>query len=167
MSDENEHVRRHGVRLSEGLLERKESSPALVQKQADMVSDPSLIVRYQLAFTLGYLRDAELPGRLAKIAAKDGADPWVAAAVLNSIGDRAIDLFRLLNEPALRDGAGANALAPRLAEIIGARGFGDEIAGVIEVAAEQKDVAPMMALANALGARLHKARIPLEAEKGQ
>jgi putative membrane-bound dehydrogenase-like protein len=167
MSDENEHVRRHAVQLSEAFVAQKESSPALVKKLAERVSDPSQIVRYQLAFTLGYLRDAELPARLAKIAAKDGEDAWVAAAVLNSIGDRAIDLFRQLNEPALRDGAGAGALTPRLAEIIGARGFGDEIAGVIEVAAEQKDSARMMTLAKSLGAGLHKAGIPLEAEKGQ
>ncbi|MDB5320091.1 MAG: cytochrome c [Phycisphaerales bacterium] len=167
MDDSNEHVRQHAIKLSERFLEAKEAPAALVNKLGEMVLDPSMIVRYQLAFTLGYLRDAERPARLAKLAAKDGGDTSMAAAVLNSAGDRAIDLFRLLNEPALREEAGARELSPRLAEIIGARGFGDEIAGVIEVASDQKDAARMMALARALGAGLHKAGIPLEAEKGQ
>jgi putative heme-binding domain-containing protein len=56
---------------------------------------------------------------------------------------------------------------PRLAETIGARGIGDEIAAVIELAADQKDPARMMSLARALGIGLHRAGIPLEAEKGQ
>lgn len=166
MDDANEHVRVHAIKLSERFLAGKDAPAALVKKLGDMIADPSMIVRYQLAFTLGYVRDGGLSARLAKIAAKDGGDSWVSAAVLNSAGDRAIELFRMLNEPGLRDAAGARALSPRLAEIIGAQGLGDEIAGVIEVAGDQKDDARMMSLARALGVGLHKAGIPLEAEKG-
>jgi putative membrane-bound dehydrogenase-like protein len=166
MKDPDEHVRAHAVKLSESFLTGKFVAPLLIERLDELTGDPSMIVRYQLAFTLGELRDDKLARRLAKIAAKDGSDAWVSAAVLNSAGDRAIELFRMLNEPALRDAAGARALSPRLAEIIGAQGLGDEIAGVIEVAADQKDDARMMLLARALGVGLHRAGIPLEAEKG-
>ena len=102
LSDPNEHVRQHAIKLCDDALQSNHALPALVAKLSAMVEDPSLIVRYQLAFTLGYLHNADLPAHLAKIAARDAADPWVAAAVLNSIGDKAVDLFRMLNAPALR-----------------------------------------------------------------
>ena len=166
MKDVNEHVRRHAVRLSETFLGGTAGPDALVKKLDALADDPSIEVRYQVALTLGLLRDNDLPLRLAKILSGDG-DAWMEAAVLNSIGDRTVELLRLLNEAAWRDSAAARTLSPKLAEMIGGRGFGDEIAAVIEMAQEQKDTGRMMALASALGAGLRKAGIPLEAEKGQ
>ena len=93
MDDANEHVRVHAIKLSERFLEGKVVAAGLVKKLGEMVADPSMIVRYQLAFTLGYLRDGELAARLAKIAAKDGGDGWVAAAVLDEFGGRSGDRF--------------------------------------------------------------------------
>jgi len=167
MKDADEHLREHAVKLCEPFLTRKFVAPLLIGRLDEMTGDPSLLVRYQLAFTLGQLRDDKLATRLARIAARDGGDPWVAAAVMNSIGDKSIDLFRAVMAADVQNGAAVRAIAARLAEIIGARGFGDEIAGVIEVASEQKDVGRMMTLARSLGAGLHRAGIPLEAEKGQ
>jgi len=167
MKDVDERLRAHAVKLSEPFVPAKFVAPLLVERLDALTDDPSLAVRYQLAFTLGELRDGKLASRLARIAARDGTDPWFAAAIMNSIGDKSIDLFRALTAADLRDGAGGRAMAARLAESIGAGAIGDEIAAVIEVASEQKDVGRMMALARSLCAGLHKAGIPLEAEKGQ
>jgi putative membrane-bound dehydrogenase-like protein len=167
LSDASEHVRRHAVRLSERFLIAKEATAVLTDKLAALVDDPSLDVRYQLAFTLGYLPDDRLAGWLVKIYAKDPGDPWIEAAVLNSIGGRAFELFRELYAPAMAGSPASAALGPKLAGMIGAHAVGDEVAAVMETAAAQTDPLRMMLLTRALGAGLHKAGIPIEVEKGQ
>jgi putative membrane-bound dehydrogenase-like protein len=166
LNDPNEHVRRHAVRLSEKFLAAAPAPADLVKKLGELTGDPSLEVRYQLALALGFVRDDQLPRRLANIAAKGPSDPWMQAAILNSIGDRAIDLFKLLNDATSQDSAASAELSTRLAEIIGSRADGADIATVMEIATDQKDTKRMMLLTRALGAGLHKAGMPIEAEKG-
>jgi putative membrane-bound dehydrogenase-like protein len=163
LGDADERVRAHGVRLSETLAR---PTDALKEKLDALVEDPALAVRYQLAFTLGTRPDDHLPRRLATIYAKDAGDPWVEAAVLNAVGARAIELLRLLDSPPWRGTAAAARLSPRLAEIVGARGYGEEIASAIEIAGSQQDALAMMTTARGLGAGLRRNNLPIEAEKG-
>jgi putative heme-binding domain-containing protein len=167
MGDVNEHVRAHAVRLSEKFFGDQDARVTLGKRLDALLDDPSIEVRYQLAFTLGLLRDEQLPGRLAKLLARPDVDAWMEAAVLNSVGEHSLELLRRVNDPAKEQPAALGDVSAKLAEMIASRGFGDEIAAVIELAVQQKSDAAMMRIAAALGAGLHKAGIPLEAEKGQ
>ncbi len=167
MTDVNPHVRQHAIRLSENFLNDPAARSALATQFDVLLADPSIEVRYQLAFTLSLLRDDQLPRRLAKLLAAPDIDTWMQAAVLNSTGDRALDLLRIINDPAHQNTAAAQKVSAQLAELIAQRGIGDEIAAVIELAVQQKTDPAMMQLAGALGTGLHKFGIPLEAEKGQ
>ena len=56
-----------------------------------MVSDPDVLVRYQLAFSLGALAGIQPARSLAALAIRDGADPWSRTAILSSVtGSRAM-----------------------------------------------------------------------------
>jgi putative membrane-bound dehydrogenase-like protein len=165
-SDADEQVRAHALRLCERFL-RDKNVPAVLPARLDaLTTDPSPSVRYQLAFTLGYVSGDKLPSRLATIHAKSPSDPWVEAAVLNAIGHHPADLLKLLDTPDWRSTPTAAALTPKLAEQIGGSARGDEIAAVIELAERQKDDRRMMSLARSLGAGLRRAGLVIEAEKG-
>ncbi|MCI0460149.1 MAG: FG-GAP-like repeat-containing protein [Gemmataceae bacterium] len=87
LSDPHPGVRAHAVRLAEARLRRQQGpwvwgfdSPALVEKE----TDPR--VRLQLAYTLGEWVNHEKAGEmLGRLAQKDGADPYLLAAILSSV----------------------------------------------------------------------------------
>ncbi len=81
LSDRHPAIRRAAIRLSEPLLESDEKLRGAV---LDRVDDPELTVRYQLALSLGNCRDPRAGRALSLLAKKDGADPYVSAAVLSS-----------------------------------------------------------------------------------
>jgi len=115
MSDANEFVRMHAARL----VEQTATDPAnklagLVRmKLMSLADDPSPMVRYQLAFTLGEVAMPERVAALAKIAKRDPADPWIRAAVLSSVRDGAPELFQLLAPD-----AGAAQMGAWIAELV-------------------------------------------------
>src|SRR5205814_1302049 len=80
MSDPNEHLRRHAVRLSEKFLEDQSARNTLIKTFDRLADDPSIEVRYQLLFTLGLTRDGDRPRRIARILSHDGVDSWMEAA---------------------------------------------------------------------------------------
>ncbi|PQO44227.1 PVC-type heme-binding CxxCH protein [Blastopirellula marina] len=82
LADENPRVRQHAIRLSEPLLS---ASPALRQQIALLATDSDPHVRYQLAFTLGAFPEAEKQRPLARLAAKDGENPYFVAAIQSSV----------------------------------------------------------------------------------
>ncbi len=92
LHDPHEQVRRHAVRLSQ----RLSRTPAITESLLRLADDPSIEVRYQLAFTLGTWGDGETDDNatdhrkrvqtLAEIARRDPDNSWIAAAVLCSIG---------------------------------------------------------------------------------
>jgi putative heme-binding domain-containing protein len=159
LNDPDEHLRRHAILLSEKFLQDPAARSKIAEKFDTLLADRSIEVRYQLTLTLSLLRDDQLPRRLAKILAAPDTDSWIKSAALNAIHDRALDLLRLLDP--------GGDLAPQLTQLIAARGIGDEIAALIELAIAQKTDAATMHLAAALATGLQKAGIPLEAEKGQ
>ena len=79
-----------GVREQAVLLagELSQKYPALVQAVVSSSTDADMRVRYNCALVLGSLEGKDVIQSLAKIAAHDGADQWVRAAVLSGIEKR-------------------------------------------------------------------------------
>lgn len=91
LGDSHESVREHAVRLCESFL--KSGSPlesktkptgALENTLLKLVNDPSIRVRYQLAFTLGEWSDPRAGKALVAIAVKDSENSEVQTAVMSS-----------------------------------------------------------------------------------
>ncbi len=98
LDDENPNVRRHAIRLSESRLDFDLRDAVL-----ELVTDDDIEVRYQLAWTLGYLAPPRRTDALAALIRRDSDSRWMRAAVLSSIGDDADDLLiGLLSDPSFR-----------------------------------------------------------------
>jgi len=152
LEDTDERVREHAVRLAEKFVsvapafrlntESSVASPALVSRLVGMTNDPSIQVRYQLAFALGDVRHARRIEALAAIARRDAGDSWVRAAVLSSLAEGTGEMFRLITAPAGSDvatsrnpdAASINSLQPflrELVQVIGAKNQSNEVAAVL------------------------------------
>ena len=124
LHDSEPGVREQALRLADGRLT---ASAALRSAVAALADDPSPRVRFQLAFTLGEADAPELVAALAKVARRDGGDPWTGTAVLSSSrrcaaalpGEGAGD--RRGFHPSCRTPARLQLLS-RLAALVGAEG---------------------------------------------
>jgi putative membrane-bound dehydrogenase-like protein len=164
LSDADERVRQHAVRLAERFLTQKSPAPeALTQKLLSLASDPSAQVRYQLAFTLGDLKDSSKVQALAALLRRDVESSWVQAAVLSSLGDWAGEMFAVMtrDREALGNNGGRDFLR-QLASLIGAGRSTNAVAAVIEFVNGAIEPATAFAVARALGEGLHRAggRLP-------
>lgn len=102
LQDSNPHVRRHAIRLSESSFD----SEAVRNAVLNMVQDEDIEVRYQLAWSLGYVPAPQRTEALAKLAKRDCSSRWMRAAVLSSVGDDADDLLlALLKDDSFRSPA--------------------------------------------------------------
>src|SRR5262249_11756515 len=97
MNDVDAVVRQHAVLLSEKLFPKGDPSPKLAAKFEQLAADPDILVRYQLAFTLGEIKGPSKISPLAKIAKRDLASSWTQAAILSSLAEGAGELFVLLS----------------------------------------------------------------------
>lgn len=117
LSDENLHVRKHAVRLAETVAA---GSPEIRAKLLSMVNDPEIIVRYQLAFTLG---EIHAPGRnaaLASLARQDAGDRWVRLAIFSSLFEGAGDvLAELATDSSFRASKPGQVFIQQLASMVG------------------------------------------------
>jgi len=130
LDDEQPRVRQHAVRLAEEVLT---DSRAVQEKLVSMVDDRDLLVRYQLAFTLGEIPGEEATAALAAIATRDGSDRWVRLAVLSSTTGRTGDLFaHLAGDSRWRTSNGGRVLLEQLAEQAGLHGRSDQIETVAQ-----------------------------------
>lgn len=106
-------VREHAIRLAEPRVLR---SPSVFDRILLLVDDPDLRVRFQVAFTVGETVDERATAVLATLARRDGAGPWMRAAILSSSAHRADRLLMALARP-----PAAPELARALAATVGAR----------------------------------------------
>lgn len=81
---EHPSLRRHAIRLSEGIQDK-----SLVSQITSMANDPALEVRYQLAFSIGELETSDRVSVLGKIVRQDPKDRWIRAAVQSSLSSDA------------------------------------------------------------------------------
>lgn len=126
VSDENSHVRRAAV-IMIGERMAVDDQGGAVELLGKLVDDPSGAVRYRVALALGQA-EGNVAGLLAKLAARDGKDPWMATAILTSSESHSGYILRkLVSTPKVAQDAGYSELVRRLAEVIGARGDVDEL----------------------------------------
>jgi putative membrane-bound dehydrogenase-like protein len=129
LRDPEPRLREQALRLAERF-----GTQAEVREQMEkLAEDADVRVRYQLAFSLGSLA-GEMPGRvLARLALRDGADPWFQLAIRCSAADRAGELFRtLLVNKEFRAAAQGRSLLTALATQIGAANRANDVAVVVQ-----------------------------------
>jgi putative membrane-bound dehydrogenase-like protein len=128
LGDDHFAVRLHALRLAQDWLEHKRALPA---KAWYMVDDPDAKVRLQLALSLGASQAPPALGALARLARRDGNDPWMRAAILSSVPTRAAHLAGVLAHEH-EAGSGDRLLTP-LAAVTGARNQVQEVAALLEM----------------------------------
>ncbi|MEO7297003.1 MAG: HEAT repeat domain-containing protein, partial [Verrucomicrobiota bacterium] len=133
LRDTDETVRQHAVRLSEKFLQDARLMTNLFAALQPLAKDPSMKVRYQLAFTLGDVKLAEKIPALAEIVRRDPTNMWIRAAVLSSLADGTGEMFVLLFRDAAFSGTkdGQDFLS-ELAGIIGAKNQPKEVTAVVD-----------------------------------
>jgi putative heme-binding domain-containing protein len=87
-------LREQGLRLAEPYLDK---APQVKAAVLALANDPNARVRFQLAFTLGSMRqDPGIGAILGYLARKDGTNPWHQAAILSSASPYADTLLHEL-----------------------------------------------------------------------
>ena len=128
LSDPHPEIRRHAVQLAERLLD---SSPTIRSRLASMTADPELIVRYQLAFTLGALPEPERSHGLAALALRDRGNEWMELAIRSSAVESAGTLLALLaDDPEYAHSDVGLAMMGTLATQVGKQQRPEDIAAV-------------------------------------
>ncbi|MDG3003442.1 neutral/alkaline non-lysosomal ceramidase N-terminal domain-containing protein [Paludisphaera mucosa] len=118
LDDEHQGVRREAVRIAEPRLARNTSIGLKVIERAD---DADVRVRYQTALSLGAWPAPEAGRALGAIAARDGGDEWLRAAVLSSATPHARAVLERLIAAAGPDGPASDMVEPLIATIAGTR----------------------------------------------
>ncbi|MCO6457800.1 MAG: HEAT repeat domain-containing protein [Pirellulaceae bacterium] len=150
LSDSHPRVRQHAVRLSERLAA---DSPALRNRLLELVADPDLHVRYQLAFSLGQLRGPRRDAALAELAVRDAAEPYVRLAVMSSLAEGSGNVLnQLATNDRFRKTAEGKTLLQALAAQIGKQQRADDVASLLTTLRQlnQAEPAAMQAIINGL-----------------
>lgn len=138
LADPDERVRQHAVRCAEAFAD--DSGPAaeaLADQLTSLSGDPSPLVRYQLAFTLGEMAHPDRIRALAEIVERDIDDKWISAAVLSSLADGAGELFAVISaDSALSARPEIRRFLGELIGMIAARNEPEEVAKVADFLAE-------------------------------
>ena len=120
LQDQDESVRQQSIRLCEKTIKNGGPSDNLWSKLSSLADDPSLEVRYQLAFTLGEIRRPERVSLLARILAQNRDDLWVQDAVLSSLADGGVQMLSTVaKDPRFRDNPAGQEFMLRLADMVG------------------------------------------------
>jgi putative membrane-bound dehydrogenase-like protein len=118
LKDPDPGVREHALRLAEPRLA---DSSALKEAVLAFGGEPSPRVRFQLAFTLGFVDDERALDLLASILVKDAEDKWTRVAALSSIKNAAPKLLSKLPPEFLDKASTATLdLVRQLGELVGA-----------------------------------------------
>lgn len=129
LDDPSPSVRAHSLRLAESLAP---DSQAIRAKLAAMTGDDALMVRYQLAFSLGAAPGPAATRALVNIALQDSGDSWMRLAVLSSLHKNAGPAFEsIAADVDFRKSPYGKTLLSTLAEQIGGAGNEGEIALVV------------------------------------
>ena len=158
MRDADGRIREHAVVLSEKLAAAGALPEAVWNQLRLLAADPSIRVRYQLAFTIGELHRPDSAQVLAALLLRDPTDSWIQAAVFSSLAEGAGDLFvRLASDAHIRSDPVGQEWLRRLAAMIGVRGRVAELSQVLRVV-DQLESEPQRAFAllYALGDGLHR-----------
>src|SRR4051812_15966468 len=170
LTDPDVTVRENGLKL----LEANASSGARESKQLwplfeKLAADPSVRVRYQLAFTLGAYDNEEVTPVLTSIIRRDPADSWIQAAVMSSIGSRASEMLaQVSSENKFLQSAGGQEFLSRLVFQVGAAHQSEQVRKSAEFLTRDLEPRLLFALVRSLsdglargGSSLAKSQIDL------
>ena len=136
LRDSAPEVREHGVRLAEEFLQ-SENSPEIRQEIFRLADDEAPNVRFQVAFTLGSIKDPRQGELLEAIARQDSDDPWISIAVMSSAVDLAPQLLQsLLQNISFGTDPHRLTLLKQLAQVTGTRNQPREVQATGERLAE-------------------------------
>ena len=158
LRDADGRIREHSVLLSEKLLAAGNLPDKVWNQLRLLVEDPSIRVRYQLAFTLGETHQPDISQVLARLLLRDPANPWIQAAVFSSLADESGNLFIMFASDArIRGDPVGQEWLLRLAAMIGVKGRVAEISQVLRFVDQlQSEPQRAFALLYALGDGLHR-----------
>jgi HEAT repeat protein len=91
LQDRHPAVRETAVRLAET---RVAESQDFLRRLLRLADDPDDRVRFHLALALGETEDSRALDALATLARRDGAQPWMRAAILSSVRERTNEFLR-------------------------------------------------------------------------
>ncbi|MDB6111456.1 MAG: cytochrome c [Pedosphaera sp.] len=151
-------VRVHGIELSERFSLNSSHIDPLFRKLKQLTSDPSSLVRYQLAFTLGEFMDGSKTEALSEIARRDSESPWIQAAVLSSLASGSGRVFaKLAGDQKFAASRSGREFLRQLVQIVGAQNKPEEVSQVLTFIAKINDPALAFSLVRALGNGVERA----------
>lgn len=120
------------LRCSEALLD----DPAIVEQLCSIGDAIDVRVRFQLALTLGNLRDGRRIATMVRLLRASGNEPWIASAVMTGMRDDAGELLTAIaHDQKLREFAIGNAMMEQLAQQIGKQQDAADVAAVLKLVA--------------------------------
>ncbi len=117
LQDPHPAVRENAVRLAE---ERVSASPELLSLVLRLAEDHDVRVRFRAALALGETADPRALDALGSIARRDGAQPWIRAAILSSVKDRSNEFLRAFSATPPASDAVRAAVMQDLGQLFGA-----------------------------------------------
>jgi putative heme-binding domain-containing protein len=155
-------VRAHAVELSEKQMRAGIPSRRLWKKLAALAADSSLPVRYQLAFTLGEMKQTERIPVLAQALRGDVGSAWMRAAALSSLREGSGEMFKLLSaDEKFCAQSGGREFLGDLTELIGAKNNPADVSDVLNFLVQAQDAQTSFGLVTSLGAGLKRAGVSL------
>jgi len=158
LNDADWSVREHAVKLSEKFLKNGIPSQKLWTKLNELTADPSVNVRYQLAFTLGEMKNPERIPALAAVVKSDLSSRYMQAAALSSLAQGTGEMFTIAAADAqFRSHTSGQGFLQQLIGLISAKNNPNDVAQVLKFLATVDDPALSFSLVRALGDGLKKA----------
>jgi putative membrane-bound dehydrogenase-like protein len=155
-------VREHAVRLAERFAGEPRAWEVLWPRLQARADDDDVRVRYQLAFTLGDVRQPERLQVLGDLLARDLEEPWMHVAVLSSLAEGSGEVLRQFAAGPHADSPAGRRWLREMLRTIGSRNRGRELLEALELltATRQPDVA--LALLAPFAEGLQRAEVPLD-----
>ncbi|NQV29200.1 MAG: c-type cytochrome [Rhodopirellula sp.] len=130
LSDADANVRVQAAKLASHAANEFASVRDQLLRMAD---DDDLIVRYQVAFSLGDISGSGQADAIAGLVVRDGADKWMRLALLSSSRANAGDIFlRLTAKPETRQMPHVRGFLTTLAQQISRAGQSSQVASVLK-----------------------------------
>lgn len=162
LADTDPAVREHGIKLAESFVAQGAMPATLWARLQTLANDTDITVRYQLAFTLGEVRNAERLVSLAAIARKDADSAWTRAAILSSLAEGAGTVFTSLSgDQGFRNTKPGQEMLRQLIALVGAKKDPAELSGVVAFLKQLNDPALVFSMTRALGDGLQQAKASL------
>lgn len=135
LKDADPHIREQALRISEEVIQSppiRDAALSLPIRDAvlSLTKDQDVRVQFQLALTLGNMKDPRAFDSLVAMAAERSSDQWFRLAILSSVADSAAQFFQALR--AKHSTFENKEMLAQLGSLIGAKHDGAEVASFIK-----------------------------------